>query len=84
MLMQVVTGTVKPIAETLREAGIETVEEAQVIVGGGQMAAQYALANAGMRAQGAQSGFGTVIPQPFIYEKPTTTVNSVTSDKAAE
>ncbi len=84
MLMQVVTGTVKPIAETLREAGIENVEDAQVIVGGGQMAAQYALANAGMRAQGAQSGFGTVIPQPFIYEKPTTTVNSVTSDKAAE
>lgn len=84
MLMQVVTGTVKPIAETLREAGIENVEEARVIVGGGQMAAQYALANAGMRAQGAQGGFGTVIAQPFIYEKPTTTVSSVTADDKAE
>ena len=80
MLMQVVTGTVRPIAETLKEHGIEDVEAAQVIVGGGQMAAQYAMANAGMRAQGAQGGFGTVVPQPFIYEKPTTTVNSVTAE----
>lgn len=84
MLMQVVTGTVKPIAETLKEAGIENVEDAQVIVGGGQMAAQYALANAGMRKAGAQGGFGTVVPQPFIYEMPTTTVESVTSDNDAE
>lgn len=84
MLMQVVTGTVKPIAETLKEAGIENVEEARVIVGGGQMAAQYALANAGMRKAGAQGGFGTVVPQPFIYEQPTTTVESVTSDNDAE
>lgn len=84
MLMQVVTGTVRPIAETLKEAGIENVEDAQVIVGGGQMAAQYALANAGMRKAGAQGGFGTVVPQPFIYEKPTTTVESVTTDNDAE
>lgn len=84
MLMQVVTGTVKPIAETLKEAGIENVEDAQVIVGGGQMAAQYALANAGMRKAGAQGGFGTVVPQPFIYEMPTTTVESITSDNDAE
>lgn len=84
MLMQVVTGTVKPIAETLKEAGIENVEDAQVIVGGGQMAAQYALANAGMRKAGAQGGFGTVVPQPFIYEQPTTTVESVTTDNDAE
>lgn len=84
MLMQVVTGTVKPIAETLKEAGIENVEDAQVIVGGGQMAAQYALANAGMRRAGAQGGFGTVVPQPFIYEQPTTTVESVTTDNDAE
>ena len=84
MLMQVVTGTVKPIAETLKEAGIENVEDAQVIVGGGQMAAQYALANAGMRKAGAQDGFGTVVPQPFIYEKPATTVESVTTDNDAE
>ena len=84
MLMQVVTGTVKPIAETLKEAGIENVEDAQVIVGGGQMAAQYALANAGMRKAGAQGGFGTVVPQPFIYEMPTATVESITSDNDAE
>ena len=84
MLMQVVTGTVKPIAETLKEAGIENVEDAQVIVGGGQMAAQYALANAGMRKAGAQGGFGTVVPQPFIYEMPTTTVESITSDNDTE
>lgn len=84
MLMQVVTGTVKPIAETLKEAGIENVEDAQVIVGGGQMAAQYALANAGMRRAGAQGGFGTVVARPFVYEKPTATVNSVTTDNKAE
>ena len=84
MLMQGVTGTVKPIAETLKEAGIENVEDALVIVGGGQMAAQYALANAGMRKAGAQGGFGTVVPQPFIYEMPTTTVESITSDNDAE
>ncbi len=84
MLMQVVTGTVKPITETLKEAGIENVEEAQVIVGGGQMAAQYALINAGMRAKGAPGGFGTVVSRPFIYEKPTTTVNSITAENKAE
>ena len=81
MLMQVVTGTVKPIEETLRENGIASVDDAQVIVGGGQMAAQYAMANTAMRKEGAQGGFGTVIPQPFIYEMPTTTVSSVTADK---
>ena len=80
----VVTGTVKPIAETLREHGIEHVEDAQVIVGGGQMAAQYALANASMRKAGAQGGFGTVVPRPFIYEQPTSTVSSVTSQNKAE
>ena len=84
MLMQVVTGTVKPIAETLREHGIEHVEDAQVIVGGGQMAAQYALGNAAMRKAGAQGGFGTVVPRPFIYEQPTSTVSSVTSQNKAE
>lgn len=82
MLMQVVTGTVKPIADTLRDMGIENVEDAQVIVGGGQMAAQYAMANAAMRKAGAQGGFGTVVPRPFIYEKPETTVNSVTTGNA--
>ncbi len=82
MLMQVVTGTVKPIADTLSENGIENVEDAQVIVGGGQMAAQYAMANAAMRKAGARGGFGTVVPRPFIYEKPETTVNSVTAGNA--
>ena len=48
------------------------------------MAAQYALANVGMRKAGAQGGFGTVVPQPFIYEMPTTTVESITSDNDAE
>lgn len=84
MLMQVVTGTVKPIAETLREHGIEHVEDARVIVGGGQMAAQYALANNAMRKQGARGGFGTVVTRPFVYEQPTSTVSSVTSETKAE
>ena len=84
MLMQVVTGTVKPIAETLLEHGIEHVEDAQVIVGGGQMAAQYALANNAMRKKGARSGFGTVVTRPFIYEQPASTVSSVTSQNQAE
>lgn len=79
MLMQIVTGTVKPIAESLKEFGINAPEEADVIVEGGQMAAIYAQANSAMRAQGAPAGFGTVVPRPFIYTQPMTTTPSVTS-----
>lgn len=79
MLMQVVTGTVKPIAESLKDFGINAPEEADVIVEGGQMAAIYAQANGMMRAQGAPAGFGTVVPHPFIYTQPQTTTPSVTA-----
>lgn len=84
MLMQVVTGTVKPIADTLAEAGIPRPEEAEVIVGGGQMAARYAQANAGMRAAGAKAGFGTVITEPFIYTAPVSTTPSVTAKQESK
>ena len=79
MLMQIVTGTVKPLEESLKEMGIDDPEEAQVIVEGGQMAAIYAQANAAMRAAGAPSGFGTVVPRPFEYTHPTSTTPSVTA-----
>ena len=84
MLMQIVTGTVKPLAETLREFGIEKPTDASVIVEGGQMASLYARANAGMRAAGAKGGFGTVVPRPFVYTAPTTTTPSATAKSATE
>lgn len=83
MLMQVVTGTVKPIAEILRDNGIERVEDAEVIVEGGQVAARYAQINAVMRSKGAKAGFGVVVPQPFVYTVPVSTVPSVTTKSDA-
>lgn len=79
MLMQIVTGTVKPLADTLKELGIENPTEAPVIVEGGQMAALYAKANEGMLAAGAKGGFGTVVPRPFVYTAPESTTPSVTA-----
>lgn len=79
MLMQIVTGSVKPLEESLKELGIDNPEEAQIIVEGGQMAAIYARANAAMRAAGAPAGFGTVVPRPFEYTHPVTTTPSVTA-----
>lgn len=81
MLMQIITGTVKPLEESLKEIGYDNVEEAPVIVEGGQMAAIYARANMGMRAKGVQAGFGTVVPEPFKYTHPETTTPSVTAKK---
>lgn len=79
MLMQIITGTVKPIEESLKDIGINSPEEAQVIVEGGQLAERYARINEGMRAAGAPAGFGTVVPRPFVYSHPTTTTPSVTA-----
>lgn len=79
MLMQEVRGTVKPIAETLRDYGINSVEEAQVVVEGGQMADRYAKVNSMMKAKGAQGGFGTLVPTPFVYTAPVSTTASVTT-----
>lgn len=79
MLMQIVTGTVKPIEESLREMGIDDPTQAPVIVEGGMMAAQYSKANELMRLKGAQRGFGTVVPEPFVYVKPTSTTPSITT-----
>ena len=81
MLMQIVTGTVKPIEESLKEIGVNSPDEAQVIVEGGQMAAIYARANAAMRAAGVSAGFGTVVPRPFEYTHPASTTPSVTAKK---
>ncbi len=83
MLMQVITGTVGPIADQLKEMGIDNVTEAPVIVEGTQMAARYSKANSGLRMKGAKEGFGVVIPRPFEYTVPTTTTPSVTAKPSA-
>lgn len=79
MLMQVVRGTVKPIEETLRDYGIDSPANAQVVVEGGQMADRYAKVNSMLKAKGAQGGFGTLVPQPFVYTAPVSTTTSVTA-----
>lgn len=79
MLMQIVTGTVRPIEDSLREIGYENPADAPVIVEGGMMAAQYSKANEILRRKGAKAGFGTVEPAPFIYVKPTSTTPSITT-----
>ncbi len=83
MLMQVITGTVGPIAEQLKEMGIETVTEAPVIVEGTQIAARYSKVNSGLRMKGATEGFGKVIPKPFEYTVPTSTTPSITAKPSA-
>ncbi len=82
MLMQLVTGTGRPIADQLRDMGIEKVTDASVIVEGTQMAARYSKANELMRLGKKTEGFGTVIPRPFVYTVPTTTTPSVTAKPA--
>ena len=79
MLMQIVTGTVKPIPESLKEIGYGKPADAPVIVEGGMMAAQYSKANSLMREHGATEGFGTVVPVPFIYTAPVSSTPSVTA-----
>ena len=79
MLMQMVTGTVRPIPESLKEIGYGKPADAPVIVEGGMMAAQYSKANSLMREHGATEGFGTVVPVPFIYTAPVSTTPSVTA-----
>lgn len=79
MLMQIVTGTVKPIEESLKEIGYDEPSDAPVIVEGAMMASQYSKVNSLMREQGATGGFGTVVPAPFVYTTPVSTVPSVTS-----
>ena len=81
MLMQIVTGTGKPIEESLKEIGIDDPEKAQVIVEGSQGAGRYAQLNAGLRLRGATQGFATVVPVPFVYTQPVTTTPSVTAKK---
>ncbi len=84
MLMQVVTGTVKPIAETLRDNGIDNVLDAEVVVEGSQMAERYAQINGQMRVNGAKGGFLTLIPSPFVYTSPVSTTPSVTTKSEAK
>ena len=84
MLMQIITGTVKPLEESLKEIGINSIEDAKVIVEGGQMAALYARANSFARAAAMQNPeapvkYATVVPRPFEYTHPTTTTPSVTA-----
>ncbi len=80
--MQIVTGTVKPIEESLKEIGYDNPAEAPVIVEGGTMAAQYSKMNELMKAKGATTGFATVIPSPFVYSKPVSTTPSITAKQS--
>lgn len=79
MSMVVVTGTVEPLADTLKKLGYDNPTEANVVVTGSQMAAMYSKLNAQMRAKGAPAGFGTVVPRPFVYTAPKSTVTSSTA-----
>lgn len=79
MLMQIVTGTVKPIEDSLKEIGYDKPSDAPVIVEGSMMASQYSKMNSLMRERGATEGFGTVVAAPFVYTTPVSTVPSVTS-----
>lgn len=78
MLMQVVTGTVKPIAEQLKEAGIDTPTEAQVVVEGGKGADRYAKMNGMAREHGQPAGL-TLVPHPFVFTPVHTITPSVTA-----
>lgn len=82
ILMQVVTGTVKPIAETLKEAGIENLTDAQLVVEGGKGADRYAKINFMMKQQGVPDNFPglkKLVPVPFDYSAPASTTPSVTA-----
>ncbi len=84
MLMQVVTGTVAPIAEQLKGMGIEEVTAAPVVIEGLEVASRYSKYNSGLRLKGATEGFVTVTKKPFVYTVPTTTTPSVTAKSAPE
>lgn len=82
MLVKVVTGTVRPIEETLKAVGIENVADAKLIVEGGKGADRYAKINFMMKQKGVPDnfpGFLKVVPKPFEYTSPTSTTPSVTS-----
>ncbi|MCD7798242.1 MAG: efflux RND transporter periplasmic adaptor subunit [Akkermansiaceae bacterium] len=86
MLMQIVTGTVKPVEESLREMGYDNPSDAPVIVIGSAMAAQYSKANSLITNQLKESGaevdpsrLGRVNPSAYIYTKPESTTPSITA-----
>ena len=82
MLMQVVTGTVKPIADTLKDAGIENIADAQLVVEGGKGADRYAKINFMMKQKGVPDnfpGFQKLVPAPFEYTAPVSTTPSATA-----
>lgn len=82
MLVKVVTGTVAPIAETLKAVGIENVADAQLIVEGGKGADRYAKINYMMKQKGVPDNFPgllKVVPRPFEYSAPASTTPSVTA-----
>ncbi len=81
MLMQIVTGAGKPLSDTIKEIGYQKAADVPVVVEGSQMAEIYSKANMGMKMQGAKGGFGTLIPEPFIYTAPSSTAPSVTVGK---
>ena len=79
MLMQIVTGSVKPLEESFKEIGYDRAEDVPVIVEGGQSAALLARKNMMLRAKGAKEGYGSVMPTPFRYTHPMSTTPSVTA-----
>lgn len=83
MLMQIVRGTVKPIAESLKDLGYEKPSDAPVIVIGSAMAAQYSKANS-LQEENSETPVSPdallkVEPSPYVYTVPQSTTPSVTA-----
>ncbi len=81
MLMQIVTGAVKPLPEVIKELGYQKAADVPVVVEGSQMAGMYSKANYDMKRAGLKGGFGTLNPEPFIYTAPGSTAPSITAEK---
>lgn len=82
MLMQVVTGSVKPLAESMKEIGYENPTDAPVIVKGSQKAQMLVRQNMMVRAGMAPGqGIAKVAQEPYVYAQPESTTPSVTAQK---
>lgn len=83
MLMQIVKGTVKPIADSLKTMGYDKPSDAPVIVIGSAMAAQFSKMNS-LTEENAKTPVDPamllkVIPSTYVYTVPQSTAPSVTA-----
>ncbi len=83
MLMQIVKGTVKPIADSLKDMGFDKPTDAPVIVIGSAMAAQYSKMNSLKEEESktpvSPDSLLKVDPSEYIYTVPQSTAPSVTA-----